>query len=280
VAERRSAVESARAAGLSERRACRLVRQPRSTERYRSRREPQEELRERLRALASEWLRRGYRFLHTLLRREGQRVNHKRVYRLYREEGLTVRRRRRRRKQMAVARCPMPEPSRLNECWGADFMTDSLVSGRRIRILNVIDALSREGLASEVDTSLPARRMVEILEQIALERESYPARLVLDNGPEMRSRELDAWAFEHGVALDFIDPGKPMQNPVTESYNGRMRDECLNANWWWSVEHARQGINAWRVKYNTERPHGSLGDRTPAEYAAAKQALSYAEMAT
>ena len=112
MAERRSAVESARAAGLSERRACRLVRQPRSTERYRSRREPQEELRERLRALASEWLRRGYRFLHTLLRREGQRVNHKRVYRLYREEGLTVRRRRRRRKQMAVARCPMPEPSR------------------------------------------------------------------------------------------------------------------------------------------------------------------------
>ncbi len=182
-------------------------------------------LRQRLRELAIERVRWGYRRLHILLEREGVRVNHKRVYRLYREEGLAVRRRKR--KRVAVARQPMATPTRLNECWAMDFMSDSLASGRRYRVLNVVDALSRESLASEVDTSLPALRVIRTLEEIAVLR-GYPARITVDNGPEFRSVQLDAWAYEHGVVLEFIQPGKPIQNPFVESYNGKMRDELLN----------------------------------------------------
>jgi putative transposase len=230
--------------------------------------------------LAAGWTRRGYRFLTMLLRREGCRVNHKRVYRLYREEGLAVRRRRRRRKQMAEARRPVPPPSRLNECWGMDFVSDGLVGGRRVRILNIVDGLSREDLDGPIDTSLPARRVIEALDRIALERGEYPVRIIVDNGPEFRSREMDAWAYGQGVELAFIDPGKPIQNPITESYNGRMRDECLNVNHWSTLEEACAGITTWRRRYNTERPHGSLGNRTPAEYAAYKRALSDSTVAT
>ena len=148
-----------------------------------------------------------------------------------------------------------------------DFVSDALTNGRRFRVLNVIDSLSREALASEVDTSLPAARVIRVLDIIALER-GYPARIIVDNGPEFRSRALDAWAYEHGVVLDFIDPGKPIQNAWTESFNGRMRAECLNVQWWQTVEGARQGIEAWREDFNQARPHSSLGNRTPAEYAA------------
>lgn len=265
---------------MSERSACRAVGQPRATERYRPVRDPRHELRKRLRSLATEWHRRGYRFFTTLLKREGHPVNHKLVYRIYREERLNVGRSRRRRKRVSEARCPMPAPNRINECWGMDFVSDALVNGRRFRILNVIDALSREDLDGPVDTSIPAKRVVEALDQIALERGGYPAWIVVDNGPEFRSRELDAWAYRNGVKLHFIDPGKPIQNPVTESYNGRMRDECLNMNWWNTPEEARTGVRSWRTRYNTERPHGSLGKKTPAEFAAHYRTLSYTDMAT
>jgi putative transposase len=198
--------------------------------------------------------------LNTLLVRDGIVLNLKCVYRLYREEGLAVRRRKR--KRVAVARQPMPAPSQLNECWAMDFMGDALISGRRFRILNVIDVLSREGLASEVDSGLSARRVIAALEISAIERGCYPARIVVDNGPEFRSAALDAWAYEHGVTLEFIQPGKPIQNALIESYNGRMRDELLNTCWWRTVEEARQAITAYRIDYNHVRPHGSLDQRT------------------
>jgi putative transposase len=161
-----------------------------------------------------------------------------------------------------------------------DFMSDSLNSGRRFRILNIVDALSREDLDGPIDTSLPAGRMTQALDRIALTRGAHPKRLLIDNGTEFRSRALDAWAYQHGVELHFIDPGKPIQNPVTESYNGRMRDECLNVNWWATLDQAQVGIRAWRHRYNTERPHGSLGELTPSEYAAHRRTLSSAEMAS
>lgn len=217
-----------------------------------------------MRELALERLRWGYRRIHVLLEREGIRVNIKRVYRLYREEGLAVRRRKR--KRVAVARQPMTAPSRLNECWGLDFMSDSLTSGRRYRVLNVVDILSREGLAGEVDTSLPARRVTRVLDEIALVR-GYPVFLVLDNGPEFRSAELDAWAYEHRVTLLFIQPGKPIQNAVMESYNGRMRDELLNLHWWRSISEARDAVDAYRADFNEVRPHSALGNQTPSEFA-------------
>jgi putative transposase len=155
-------------------------------------------------------------------------------------------------------------PRRVNERWSIDYMRDVLRGGRWFRIFNVVDDLSREGLASEVDTSLPARRVIRVLNEIALER-GYPERIVLDNGPEFRSQALDAWAYEHGVVLEFIQPGKPVQNAYVESFNGKMRDECLNVHWFGDVEEERDIINAWREDYTHVRPHSSLGYRTPAE---------------
>jgi putative transposase len=218
---------------------------PLSSERYRSRRAPELELRARLRALAVERVRWGYRRLHVLLRREGVAVNVKRVYRLYREEGLAVRRRKR--KRVAVARVPQPATQRINECWGMDFMSDVLVGGRRFRILNVVDVHSHEAVVGEVDSSLPASRVIRALEEAALER-GYPQRITIDNGPEFRSAALDAWAYQHGVALEFIEPGKPMQNPFVESYNGKMRDELLNQHWWRTLDEARRAVANGTVK--------------------------------
>ena len=266
VADRRAAVTKGMEAGWSERRACWLVGLERKTFRYRSRRPRREDLRARLRVLAEERIRWGYRRLHVLLRREGIQANHKAVYRLYREEGLAVRRRKR--KRVAVPRRPMVVPRRVNERWSMDYMSDVLRGGRRIRIFNVVDDLSREGLASEVDTSLPARRVIQALEEIALER-GYPERIVCDNGPEFRSQMLDSWAYENGVALDFIQPGKPIQNPFVESFNGKMRDECLNVHWFADLADARSMIEEWRRDYTQVRPHSSLGNRTPSEFAAA-----------
>lgn len=217
-----------------------------------------------MRELAVERVRWGYRRLLVLLRREGQTINPKRMYRLYREEGLQVRRRKR--KRVAVNRVPMPLPTMRNERWAIDFMSDALENGRRFRVLNVTDVLSREALACEVDTSLPASRVIRVLEEISLER-GYPASIRLDNGPELRSRALDQWAYEHGVILDFIAPGKPTQNCFVESFNGKMRDELLNTRWWRTITEAREAVAEHRVDYNHVRPHDSLGRRTPEEYA-------------
>jgi len=236
-----------------------------SSQRYRSRRPPQAELRARLHALAVERVRWGYRRLHVLLRREGTRVNVKRVYRLYREEGLAVRRRKR--KRVAVARAPQPVPTRINERWAMDFMSDVLVGGRRFRVLNVLERLSREALASEVGTSLTARRVIQVLDEIALER-GYPFGILVDNGSEFRSAALDAWAYTHNVTLEFIQPGKPIQNAAIESFNGRMRDELLNQHWWRTLDEAGRAVADYREDYNRVRPHSALGNRTPEEFAA------------
>lgn len=257
-------------AGLSERCACRYVGVALSSQRYRSRRPPAHELRARLRVHAEARPRWGYRRLHVLLQREGARVNHKRVYRLYRDEGLAVRRRKR--KRLAVKRQPMAAPTQANERWSMDFMHDALITGRRYRILNVVDDLSREGLASEVDFSLPATRVIQTLEEIGLER-GFPRSIVLDNGPEFRSRLLDQWAFERGIVLEFIEPGKPTQNPFVESYNGKMRDECLNLHWFRAIDEARGTIGAHRIDHNEVRPHSSLGNLTPQEFARTLQGL-------
>jgi putative transposase len=249
--------------GMSERRACALVGVGRSTCRYRSRRPGDQALRERLRALATERRRFGYRRLHVLLRREGHRFNLKRIYRLYREEGLTVRRRRRRRR---IPRGPVPaRPTRPNERWSLDFVLDVLENGRRVRLLAVVDDFTRACLAIEVDTSLGGHRVVQVLERVIAER-GRPAILMMDNGPEFVSRALDSWAYAHGIQLHFIEPGKPNQNAYVESFNGRLRDECLNEHWFLSLAEARDTVEAWRLDYNGLRPHSSLGNVPPAEF--------------
>jgi putative transposase len=208
-----------------------------------------------------------------MLRREKENgtakwvVNHKRVYRLYREEGLAMQRRKSKRFR-AEARVPLELPARVNQMWTMDFTRDSLASGRKFRTLNLMDGYTREALWIEVDNSLPGLRVVRVLERVAQER-GLPEAIQVDNGPEFISRVVDQWAYANGVALHFIDPGKPVQNAFIESFNGKFRDECLNQNWHTSLGDARRIIEAWRVDYNTVRPHSSLGYRTPEEYAAA-----------
>lgn len=265
-AARRAAVAQLRQrAGVSQRRACRVVSQWRSVERYRSRRPELAGLRERMRALAEQRPRFGYRRLYVLLRREGFAVNRKRVHRIYRLEGLAVRRRRR--KRVAIPRRPMPVPRQVNERWSMDFVHDALNDGRTFRCLTLVDDHSRESLAIEVDTSLPGRRVIRVLEQLA-ECRGLPQGIVVDNGPEFAGQALDVWAHERGVALDFITPGRPVENAFIESFNGRFRDECLNEHWFRSMDEARQVIEDWRLDYNDVRPHSALGHRTPSEFAA------------
>jgi putative transposase len=253
---------------VSERRACRVVGIGRSSRRYRGRRADDAAVRHRLRELAAERRRFGYRRLHVLLRRAGLLVNHKRLYRLYREEGLQVRRRQRKRVAQRQRPCPRAL-SGPNQQWSLDFLSDALAWGRRIRLLAVIDTYTREALAIDVDTSIPGRRVAAVLSRLIAER-GIPAELLMDNGPELTGKALDQWAYERGVQLRFIDPGKPVQNAWIESFNGRLRDECLNEHWFVSVADARQIIEAWRTDYNRQRPHSSLGYLTPEEFRRAR----------
>ncbi len=251
--------------GFSERRASAVAGIGRSSARYRARpRVDEAALRRRLRELAGERPRFGYRRLHALIRRAGIVVNHKRVERLYRLEGLAVHRRRRKRVARDGRGRPAP-PSRPNEQWAADFVGDTLAWGRRIRLFAVIDVFTREALAIEIDTSLPGERVVQVLGRLTAER-GLPEELVLDNGPELAGRALDGWAHEQGVRLRFIAPGKPIQNAVIESFNGRLRDECLNEHWFLSLADARRIVEGWREDYNRARPHSALAYRPPAEF--------------
>jgi len=250
----------------SERQACQLAGMSRSSCRYEAPRRDEDALRKRLRELAAERRRFGYRRLTVLLRREGRTVNPKRVYRLYREEGLAVRRRKRKRVAVA-ARVPLELPRRTNQVWTMDFTQDALARGRKFRTLNLMDGYTREALAIEVDTSLPGARVVRVLEQLR-QRRGVPERIRVDNGTEFTSRVADQWAYEQGVELHFIEPGKPTQNAHIESFNGKFRDECLNENWFMSLEEARMKIEAWRKDYNQVRPHSALGYQTPEEFAA------------
>lgn len=256
---------------VSERRACRATGFARSSQRYASRRPLRAELRARLHTLALLKPRWGYRRLYWLLRREGRSENRKLVQRVYREEGLAVRKRPR--KRVSAARAPRAVPTRPNERWSMDFVRDTLGDGRVFRALTVVDDFTRESVAIEVDTSLPAARVAQVLERLAATR-GLPRGIVCDNGPEFAGQVLDQWAHRRGVQLLFIQPGKPVQNAFAESFNGRLRDECLNATWFWTLAEARVTIEAWRAEYNTARPHSSLAGLPPASYAAQYQQLN------
>ena len=251
---------------MSERHACELLDLGRSSCRYQPRGAEDTALRDRLRTLAQMRRRFGYRRLGVLLRREGWPVNHKRVYRLYREDGLSLRRRRRHRRAPGL-RLPLPVPRRANQRWSMDFVADRLADGRRLRVLTIVDDGTRECPAMEVDTSLPGARVVRVLDRLADSR-GLPEWVVLDNGPEFTGTAVDRWAPAHGVRLHFIEPGKPVQNAFVESFNGKFRDECLNEAWFLTLSEAQQAIEVWRQDYNTVRPHSALGDATPAEFAA------------
>ena len=257
--------------GLSERRACLLSGVSPSVYRYEAKRGNDDELRTRMRELAGERKRFGSPRLHIMLKREGLVVNHKRTERIYREEGLGLRRKRRR-KGTAGARVIIPAPERPNQKWSMDFVSDSTVTGRRFRALTIVDDYSRECPAIEVDTSLGGLRVVGVLERLA-ETRGLPEVITVDNGPEFAGKALDEWAYRRGVKLNFIRPGKPVENAFAESFNGRLRDECLNINWFMSIKHAREVIESWRQDYNEVRPHSSLKGRSPKEYAEAVAAL-------
>lgn len=269
---RREVVKLFQSRGYSERRACLLAGLQRSTCQYARRRPDDVELLGRLRELACKRPRYGYRRLHGLLRRGGVLVNRKRIYRIYKEAGLTVRRRSRRKLRLTRP-LPLLQVCRPNQRWSMDFVHDYLADGRRIRTLNVIDAYTRECLAIEVDTSLPSQRVVRVLDKLVWEY-GLPESLRVDNGPEFISNNLDVWAAAHGVTLDFIQPGKPTQNGHIESFNGRFRDECLAQASFPTLARARVEIELWRVDYNCERPHSALGYQTPHAFGAiARSAL-------
>lgn len=253
---------------VSARRACAVLKAPRSTYHYPSRRGAQAELRKRMREIAETRVRYGYRRIHVLLRREGWAVNAKRVWRLYRLEGLQLRSKVPKRKVSAKLRQDRAVAAAPNEIWAMDFLSDQLFDGTRIRVLTIVDAHSRMSPAVDVRLSYRGLDVVETLERVVA-RYGLPRQIRLDNGPEFISRDLDLWAYARGVVLDFSRPGKPTDNAFAESFNGKVRAECLNASWFLSLEDARQKCEAWRQDYNEVRPHSSIGHRAPIELAKA-----------
>jgi len=251
--------------GLSERRACALAELDRSTFQYQKRSGVDDTLRARLRDLASERRRFGYRRLGILLEREGLYANHKKVFRIYREEGLAVRRRRGRKRAVGTRR-PILLPAGANHRWSLDFVSDALSDGRRFRTLCVVDDFTREALAVVVDTSLSGVRVSRELDRL-IERRGKPRMIVSDNGTELTSHAILRWQQERGVEWHYIAPGKPTQNAFVESFNGRLRDECLNEHLFSSLGDARSLIEEWRIDYNTQRPHTALGGLAPCVYA-------------
>ena len=251
--------------GLSIRHACQVVGMCRATFSYRSRRNGRDDvLKARLRELAEQRRRFGCSRLHVMLRREGLVINHKRTERLYREEKLSLRLRRRR-KRAALVRVTLPAAERANQRWSMDFASDSLCTGRKFRVLVIVDDYTKESPAIEVDTSLPGARVVKVLDRLA-EIRGLPEVITVDNGPEFSGRAMDEWAFRRGVKLNFIRPGKPIENAFAESFIGRLRDECLNQNWFTTINEARDIIEEWRIDYNGVRPHSSLGNLSPEEF--------------
>lgn len=249
---------------LSERRACKLAKLDRSTFQYEKAAGNDEALREELKALAGKRRRFGYRRLGILLEREGFYANHKKVFRIYTEEGLLVKRRRGRKRAVGT-RAPMLVPTGPNQRWSLDFVSDALSDGRRFRTLNVVDDFAREALTILVDTSISGTRVARELSRL-IEARSKPDMIVSDNGTELTSHAILKWAKKTGVEWHYIAPGKPTQNAFVESFNGRFRDECLNEHLFDSLSHARSLIEAWRVDYNTVRPHTSLGGLAPLTY--------------
>jgi len=251
---------------VGELRACRVLLFARSSHRYGSRKKDQAALRMRIRDIASTRVRYGYRRIYVLLRREGWKINHKRVHRLYRLEGLNLRTQGRKKKIRTLQRPDAPRATRLNESWSMDFVSDSLYNRRRFRALTIVDTFSRECLAIEVDQGIRGEQVVAVLEYLKHTR-GLPEVIRVDNGSEFVSRSMDKWAYDNGVRLSFSRPGKPVDNAFIESFNGSFRDECLNVNWFLSIDDARCKIEAWRKDYNDFRPHSSLENMTPNEFA-------------
>lgn len=264
---------------LSERRSCRLASVARSSVRYHSVRREDPRVLSRLLELAALYPRYGYPMLTKKLRREGQLVNVKRIRRLYLREGLKLRSKPRKKLVAAAPREKSVTPDRPNRRWSMDFMRDALWDGRPFRTFNVLDDGSREALRIEVDFSLPAERVVRVLEEIVEER-GCPKEIVVDNGPEFVSKVLDAWAARHTVELRFIRPGKPVENCFVESFNGTFRKDCLDAHWFEDLAHARRVIESWRLDYNHDRPHSGVGDLAPAEFAALRSPSAPSELQT
>lgn len=248
---------------VSIRRACEVLRAGRSTYHYVSRSSSQADLRQRIREIAETRVRYGYRRIHVLLRREGWEVNAKRVYRLYREEGLQLRNKTPKRKVKAKLREGRADPVRRNDVWAMDFVHDQLYDGRKIRILNIIDAYTRFVPAIDVRGSYTGADVVETLERVC-SRLGYPKSIRVDQGPEFVSKDLDLWAYAKNVELDFSRPGKPTDNAFIESLNGKFRAECLNAHWFMNLADARRKCESWRVEYNNHRPHSAIGYEVPA----------------
>jgi putative transposase len=248
---------------VSQRRICELLHVAESSQRYVSRKDD-EALRAKLVEAAREKPRWGYRRLQLKLEEKGMHVNHKRVYRVYREAGLLIRRKRR--KRLLRAGFVRPAVTGANQEWALDFVHDAAESGRKFRVLSVIDVYTRECLALEVDTSFASRRVTRELEKIVAER-GVPEVVRCDNGPEFTSRHFLAWAIERKIELVHIEPGRPVQNAFVESFHGKLRDECLNASWLGNLFEARAKIGAWKEEYNEERPHSSLGYLAPREFA-------------
>jgi putative transposase len=250
---------------LNESRACGLVGITRWSNRYQSRQDPQSPLRMRLRDLAGSRSRYGYRRLTVLLRREGWAVNAKRVYRLYREEGLQVPTRKRMTKAVSP-RVPLAGATRPNQRWSMDFVSDRLADGHWFRILTVVDQYTRECLSAHADRSQTGEKVVQQLKGLVARR-GAPESITVDNGSEFASRAMEVWAYQASVQLDFIRPGKPVENGYIESFNGRLRDECLNGEIFFDLTDARAKLERWRRDFNEQRPHSALSDRTPQEFA-------------
>lgn len=262
--QRRRAVEHLKGRQVSERRACRVIGFSRSAAWRPLHDRPDKPLRDALKTLAERYPRYGCPTLHDMLRAQGLVINHKRTYRLYREEGLQVRTKKR--KKLNRPRIPLPLPDRLNERWSVDFVSDQLANGRRFRVFNVVDDFSRECILQVVDFSIGGQRVARELEQLG-ERRPLPKRIVMDNGPELTSKAMFFWSKQTGVKLHFIQPGKPTQNAFVESFNGKFREYCLNQHWFANLEDARSIIDAWRHHYNHVRPHRSLGRKPPVVFA-------------
>ena len=252
--------------GCSQRNALRIVGMSCSTYRYESRRRDETALKMRIKEITDTRVHYGYRRVHVMLRREGHQDNVKRVYRLYRAEGLSLRLKRPRRNKAAKLRQPKQIAFGINEVWSMDFVADALFDGRRLRMLTVVDCYTRECLAIDVGQSLKGEDVVSTLNRICAER-GLPRAIKTDNGSEFISKAMDKWAYERRVELDFSRPGKPTDNARVESFNGRLRQECLNAHWFLSMDDARGKIAAWRTYYNESRPHSALDWSTPAEFA-------------
>jgi putative transposase len=248
------------------RKACAVIQLSRVVYLYRSVARDSTSLVMRMKEITRTRLHYGYRRVHVMLRREGFKDNHKRVYRLYRQEGMSLRHKRPRRSKASQQRQPVIAAQRVNQVWSMDFVADNLFDGRKLRMLTVVDCYSRESLAIHVGQSLKGEDVVQVLNGIAAQR-GRPQVIKSDNGSEFIGKAMDKWAYEHRVALDFSRPGRPTDNAMVESFNGRLRQECLNEHWFMSLADARTKIEAWRRHYNESRPHSALDWMTPLEFA-------------